>query len=363
MDLWFNHVSEVEIVAPLENRSENSSNCFYKHKNIFFNQVPAINFLNLKSVILSFLKLPGIIFKIVKTMRKADHLHLRCPGNIGLIACFVQIFFPNKPKTAKYAGNWDPKAEQPWTYKLQKWILGNTLLTQNMQVLIYGDWPNQSKNIRPFFTASFSEKESKEVEEKNFKQPFTFLFVGNLVSGKQPLKAIRLVKNLYNRNQNVRLEIYGEGIEENSLKALCQKENLNDFVHFRGNCSLEDLKSAYKKAHFLILPSRSEGWPKAIAEAMFFGCIPIATRVSCIPLMLDYGKRGVFLEDIEKSNWEEGYSDLIEKSADKIELLLQNIEELEKMSDLAKHWSQEYTLEKLESGIMGILAMDGKLAK
>jgi hypothetical protein len=33
-------------------------------------------------------------------------------------------FFPNKPKTAKYAGNWDPKSKT-WTYMQQK-ILSNT---------------------------------------------------------------------------------------------------------------------------------------------------------------------------------------------------------------------------------------------
>ncbi len=29
---------------------------------------------------------------------------------------------------------------------------------------------------------------------------------------------------------------------------------------------------------------------------MFFGVIPIATAVSCVPFMLDYGKRGILIE-------------------------------------------------------------------
>jgi hypothetical protein len=29
-------------------------------------------------------------------------------------------FFPVKKKTAKYAGNWDPKVKQPWTLQTQK---------------------------------------------------------------------------------------------------------------------------------------------------------------------------------------------------------------------------------------------------
>ncbi len=53
-----------------------------------------------------------------------------------------------------------------------------------MQVLVYGEWPGQSKNIVPFFTASFSEEDKAEVPEKAFSGPFIFLFVGNLVEGK-----------------------------------------------------------------------------------------------------------------------------------------------------------------------------------
>lgn len=91
-------------------------------------------------------------------MVQADYIHLRCPGNMGLEA-LVQMLFPNKPKTAKYAGNWNPKSKQPWSYRLQKWILSYTFLTQNMQVLVYGEWSNQTKNSKLFFSDTYSEEE------------------------------------------------------------------------------------------------------------------------------------------------------------------------------------------------------------
>ena len=70
--------------------------------------------------------LPIVFDRVVVAMKNADHIHWRCPGNMGLIGAIVQILFPKKNKTAKYAGNWDPKAKQPFTYKLQRWILSNT---------------------------------------------------------------------------------------------------------------------------------------------------------------------------------------------------------------------------------------------
>jgi len=60
------------------------------------------------------------VFVLYRAMKKADHIHLRCPGNIGLLGSMVQILFPKTPKTVKYAGNWDPKAKQPWTYPIAK---------------------------------------------------------------------------------------------------------------------------------------------------------------------------------------------------------------------------------------------------
>ena len=126
----------------------------------------------------------------------------------------IQIFFPKKVKTAKYAGNWDPKARQPFTYKLQRWILSNTFLTKNIQVLVYGDWENQTKNIKPFFTATYSES---EILNANFRiqnkdqESIKFLFVGTLSKGKQPLYAIQIVEELFKKGKNVTLDLFGDG--------------------------------------------------------------------------------------------------------------------------------------------------------
>jgi len=110
-----------------------------------------------------------------------------------------------------------------------------------------------------------------------------------------------------------------------------------------GNCKLEELKEVYKASHFLILASQSEGWPKAVAEAMFFGCIPIVTSVSCVPWMVDYGKRGILIDENVTS------------ATEKIQQEIRNPENLKEISIDAQTWSQEYTLEKFEEGIKGIL--------
>jgi glycosyltransferase involved in cell wall biosynthesis len=272
-------------------------------------------------------------------MREADQIHLRCPGNIGLLGCFVQMFFPSKPKTAKYAGNWDPKSDQPWSYRLQKWILSNTFLTRKMKVLVYGEWANQSKNIKPFFTATYSEKEKLQFVAKDFKSKTQFIFVGTLVKGKNPLYAIQLVEALINKGYHVSLSLYGEGIEKKSLQEYVFKNNIESNIVLNGNVNQEVIKKVYQESHFVILPSVSEGWPKAIAEGMFWGCIPLATRVSCVPFMLDYGKRGLLLEMS------------LDGDLKQIELILQNQSVFDTKSTAASSWSRQYTVNVFEQQI------------
>ena len=366
MDLWLKQVEQAEIIAPREKVSKGRP---YSTRNIKLVSVPNFNITSLKSIFFTIFAVPVVVIEVFLAMKRADHLHLRCPGNMGLLACLCQVFFPSKPKTAKYAGNWDPQAKQPWTYKLQKWILSNVFLTRNIQVLVYGEWPEQSKNVQPFFTASFTEKVVEEVKNKSFKGTLTLLFVGNLVPGKRPLKAVQLVQELQQRlgrsreAPEVRLQIYGDGPEREMLEAYCRNENLMDLVHFKGRRTLEELKEAYQVAHFVILPSESEGWPKAIAEGMFFGCIPIASPVSCIPWMLGSGSRGILLRENQKAgNKNEDYGKdwsvvrgQLSVNLEKICSLLENPEEMQRMSDEAKEWSQEYTLEKFEEAIKGVL--------
>lgn len=343
MNIWFKYVDEVIIVAPL--KCELTGIDFpYKHSKIDFRKVPDFNLTTFGNILSSVFKLPSIIWKIFRAMQNADHIHLRCPGNMGLIGCFVQIFFPRKTKTAKYAGNWDPKSAQPWTYKLQKYILNNTFLTRNMQVLVYGEWNGNSANIKPFFTATYSDSEKENIQKDSLDSGVKFIFVGSLVSGKNPMYAVKLIQKLLEEGNNVSLNLYGEGSERNSLENYIQTNKLENHIVLKGNNNKEILKEAYKKSQFVILPSKSEGWPKAIAEGMFWGSVPLATKVSCVPFMLDYGKRGILLE-----------MDL-EKDFQTIQGLLLNQEDFSAKSNAALNWSQKYTTDIFEAEIKNLLS-------
>lgn len=343
MNLWFKHVDEVVIVAPLSYKTPEAINAVYKCNKLQFIKVSAFGFHNLGSIFKSLFLIPYIFTKLLVEMRKADHIHLRCPGNMGLLGCVAQVIFPNKPKTAKYAGNWDPKAKQPWSYRLQKWLLSNEFLTRKMQVLVYGEWPGQTKNIKPFFTASYGESKKVQRVLPSFESPYRFLYVGTLSKGKNPLYTVQLVEALNSKGISCYLDIYGEGSEMEVLIKYANENGLSKIVKLHGNQNAGIVETAYKESQFLILPSRSEGWPKVVAEAMFWGVIPIATNVSCVPWMLGFGERGLILNmDLEKD-----VASFLKTTG--------NTALLQEMTLKAQAWSQEYTLEKFENEIKKLL--------
>jgi glycosyltransferase involved in cell wall biosynthesis len=339
MNIWLQFADKVIIVAPKSDFELNSIHASYQHATIQFVAIEKFHTLSFAALLNSIIAIPINCWRIFKAMQQANHIHLRCPGNIGLLGSCVQIAFPKKKKTAKYAGNWNPQAKQPLSYRFQKWLLNNTFLTKNMQVLVYGKWSNQSKNIKPFFTATYNESDKIAIEARKLTEPLKFIFVGTLAIGKQPLYAIQLVQLLHQKGFNVKLAIYGEGVEKEVLQSYINDTNANEFVHLEGNITKQIMQLKYQESHFLLLPSKSEGWPKVVAEAMFWGCLPVVTPVSCVPFILDYGKRGVLLNEN------------VEENVMQIQNLCQNQQVYNEKVTAAIQWSRQFTTDVFESEI------------
>jgi glycosyltransferase involved in cell wall biosynthesis len=343
LEIWAKHSGEISFFCPIW---KNDKGLLISKINFPISEIYVAKEFNVKSFS-NFIKAFQYSFynfyKIFQSMLWADHIHLRCPGNISLMACVLQIFFPNKPKTAKYAGNWDPKSKQPMSYRIQKWILNNTFLTRNMQVLVYGTWKNQTKNIKPFYTATYNESDKIPISPRSLIGIIQFIFVGTLSTGKQCLYAIKIVEKLKNLGHNVQLSIYGEGNERVTLENYINSNSLNELVFLKGNQGKKQIMEVYQNSHFLILPSKSEGWPKVVAEAMFWGCLPLATKISCVPDMLDNGNRGILL------------SENIEQDSKSIVVLLENQELYNAKIKQAVNWSRNYTIDTFENEIKRLL--------
>lgn len=343
MNLWAKYVDEIIILAPVSSDELTSIEIAYEHPNIKIVKIPNFDIKSIKNFLRSLLIIPKVCWLIYKVMKKSTHIHLRCPGNVALLGCLVQILFPSKQKTAKYAGNWDPNSPQPFTYKLQKKILSNLFLTKNIKTLVYGNWPNQTKNIVPFFTASYTNNEIIDVPLKDLENKINLIFVGGLTKGKQPLLSVKVAHELIKNNNNVVLNIYGDGVMRPQIENYIKEHNLQEQIFLHGNVKKDVVKKAFIDAHFLIFISKSEGWPKVVAEAMFWGCVPITSKVSCVPYMLGNNTRGQIVNSS------------IVSIVSAIELYLTDKKMYINHQKNAQQWSNNYTLDKFEYEISKLL--------
>jgi glycosyltransferase involved in cell wall biosynthesis len=86
------------------------------------------------------------------------------------------------------------------------------------------------------------------------------------------------------------LSLYGEGPQENSLKRLSRFLGLEQRIRFNGHIS--DTLEIWQNNHALILPSRYEGLPLSIVEAMLCSRPVITTDVAGNAEFIEHGRTG-----------------------------------------------------------------------
>jgi glycosyltransferase involved in cell wall biosynthesis len=93
--------------------------------------------------------------------------------------------------------------------------------------------------------------------------------------------------------RNWRLYLYGEGSMRKSLERLAHRLGLGDRVVFAGHVNVQEI---WASNHVLVMPSRYEGLPLAIVEAMLCGRPVVATNVAGHSEIIEDGVTG-FLAD------------------------------------------------------------------
>lgn len=80
------------------------------------------------------------------------------------------------------------------------------------------------------------------------------------------------------RERPVTVSLFGKGPWEMGLRRLAEMEDVADRVHFAGH--VQDIEEVWRTHHALVLPSRYEGLPLSLVEAMLCGRPVIVTDVA-----------------------------------------------------------------------------------
>jgi glycosyltransferase involved in cell wall biosynthesis len=142
------------------------------------------------------------------------------------------------------------------------------------------------------------------------------LAVGNLYPVKGHIILLRALSMLREEGQRRwRLAIAGRGGEEDALRRFAEENGFADRLHLLGyRADIPDLLAA---ADLYAMPSRSEGLPLALIEAMFAACAVVATSVGGIPDVVASGEHGLLVPPDDASRLAGALSTLLRSPAER----------------------------------------------
>jgi glycosyltransferase involved in cell wall biosynthesis len=242
---------------------------------------------------------PIYIFVIFKELVNSKYIHVRAPSNPAVITMLLSMCFPSKRYWFKYAGNWIGTASR--FYKFQRQLLKK--LTKSSKVTVNGNWANQPGHVLGFENPCLDETDRELGQnisiEKQLEDTINYCFVGGMNTNKGVDLIVKILPEIVNHENFGKFHFVGGGELLQVLKM--QTESFTDKIIFHDFLAKQDIYKIYKKCHFIVLPSKSEGFPKVIGEAMNFGCIPIVSDVSCIGQYIKNNENGLLIEPLTTS--------------------------------------------------------------
>ncbi len=126
--------------------------------------------------------------------------------------------------------------------------------------------------------------------------PIRFLFIGSLIELKQVDLLITALSMLGNSGQSWRLTVAGDGPQRSSLERLCKKLSIENTCTFLGQVPPSDVPDIIAKHHVIVLPSRREGRPNVILEAMAAARLVIASDIPPCRELIQHKETGLLFD-------------------------------------------------------------------
>ena len=278
-DYW----DEIVHVACLEPATPAGSSLPYSSANIGFVPIPPFGGAHWWQKFDIIFKAPRVLFAVHNAIKGATEVQVRLPMSIGvfLLPYFKWIAKRTFKLWIKYATNWGQPSQSP-VYRWQQRQLRTNWLS--CPVTINGSWPDQPVHCKTFENPCLTEEQyaagATVTANKSLAPPYNFIFIGHIDAA----KGVDLIVDSLSDWPKDRIEkfhIVGEG---SMLKPFISRlEALHIPVISHGSITQEVIFQLLAKCHFLVLPSRSEGFPKVVAEGLNFGCLPVVSAVGSIP--------------------------------------------------------------------------------
>ncbi|MCP4658257.1 MAG: glycosyltransferase [bacterium] len=344
IDIWADLFPSVTIAAPRRNGPPAKDTAALTRPNVRLAPQPETGGTKWHQKLWQLVMLPVLVLSLSRALWRADAVHVRCPGNLGLVGVVLAPLFSRR-LVAKYAGQWTSFPGEPWSFRLQRFLLRSRWWRG--PVTVYGDWPDQPEHVLAFFTTVLDASHLARAREA-VRRPWPggvlrVLFVGRLARPKNVDRLLAALALAVEHGTDLVATIAGDGPERRALEAQATGLGLSDRVTFTGGLPFESVLDLYERHDVLALISECEGWPKAIAEAMAFGLIAIGSDRGLVPRLL--AERGIVVPAGDHA-----------RLAVELEKIARSPQRYRSMREAAASWSQQHSLEGLREALRDLMA-------
>ncbi|MEX1377735.1 MAG: glycosyltransferase family 4 protein [Eubacteriales bacterium] len=296
-------------------------------------------------------KLPGIITAMVKGKKRSDCIIYRVPQMESYLAW---IFGGSRKKPFAVEVVADP---QGWTHvkgiakRINIFLLkrmcaranGAAYVTAEYLQSLYPPKAHIKGESKKAFTTNYS---SIQLDRKDILSPktynpkpsiFSIVHVSNAIDDdlKGHTTVIEAASMLKKAGHNINVKFIGDGSAINQFKSYAEQMSVADEVEFVGRISgKERLMKTMSDCDIMVFPSRSEGLPRSVIEAMAVGLPVLSTPIAGIPEL-------VSKEYLRHPDDAKGFTEILLR-------LFDNLEELREMSANNVKTAEKYTSAVLE---------------
>jgi len=249
-----------------------------------------------------YFNIPSFLFymarNIISLSKDVDIIHAH--WSICGFTCGITKHFHKLPIVTTLRGSDVYRAKNSSLYRLIHGINGKTsnaiICVSNSLLRDFMKLSPKYKSKVSFIPNGVGEEFYKLALIDKVKYPIRFLFIGSLIELKQVELLISALSLIKGAGDKWLLTIAGDGPMRASLERLCKKLGIEEFCSFLGKVPPFDIPPLISKHHVLVLPSKREGRPNVVLEAMASARVVIASDIESCRELVSHNKNG-FLFD------------------------------------------------------------------
>lgn len=136
----------------------------------------------------------------------------------------------------------------------------------------------------------------KQGNKSFFLDNVKLLFMGFYIRNKGVMDLLEVSKELSLKGFKFTLEICGKGEMDSFINNYIKENSLEDYIINVGWVEGNQKEYILRNADIFVLPSYAEGMPVSILEAFSYGLPVVATKISCVPALVEDGINGFLIE-------------------------------------------------------------------